>query len=64
MEKTYMEVKESILNNPTIHDSLKAMINMLDDKDIVDNYYDVKILLDLCILRLKDNNISLVKYRY
>lgn len=58
--KTYTELKESILNNTTTHYSLKDMINRLENTDIVDNYYDVKILLDLCILRLKESNVSLI----
>lgn len=51
---TYNELKNEILNNPTIHDNVKAMVRLIDDKDAVDTYYDAKLLFKLCALRLNE----------
>ena len=58
---TYNELKNEIMNNPTIHDSLKKAIEIFDITDCLDSYYDCKILIDLMRVRLNERN-SFRKY--
>jgi hypothetical protein len=55
--RTYADIRDEILRDPTAHESLKTAIRAFDNKDLVDAYRDVRLLLWLQERRLLEHGL-------
>ena len=58
MTKTYSEIKEELLENPSVSYFLKGVIKEMETKDSVDVLKDLEVAVDLAKLRLEEIKIQ------